>query len=154
MNFDEEHALTYGTQHGAGWRLDCLGDLRHFSDNPNFQPEMLDVYPQQIVRAGVQEVWQRSPVSLETCGTPAEWKKDGFDVNYILAQALRWHVSTVNVEKHSDSAGVENAVRRFSEKNGIPLDTAPFRISANGSTRSNHGGAHVVVECGSCACLS
>lgn len=98
MNFDEEHALTYGTQHGAGWRLDCLGDLRHFSDNPNFQPEMLDVYPQQIVRAGIQDVWQRSPVSLETCGTPTEWKRDGFDVNYILAQALRWHVSTVNVK--------------------------------------------------------
>ncbi len=63
-----------------------------------FQPEMLDVYPQQIVRAGIQEVWQRSPVSLETCGTPAEWKRDGFDVDYILAQALRWHVSTVNVK--------------------------------------------------------
>ncbi|MDQ1411076.1 MAG: hypothetical protein QOJ41_2811 [Acidobacteriaceae bacterium] len=98
MNFDEERALGYGTQHGAGWRLDCLGDLRHFSDNPNFQPEMLDVYPQQIVRAGIQEVWRRSPVSLETCGTPAKWKKDGFDVDYILAQALRWHVSTVNVK--------------------------------------------------------
>ncbi|MDP9338540.1 MAG: DUF4832 domain-containing protein, partial [Acidobacteriota bacterium] len=52
----------------------------------------------QIVRAGIQEVWQRSPVSLETCGTPAEWKRDGFDVDYILAQALRWHVSTVNVK--------------------------------------------------------
>jgi hypothetical protein len=98
MNFDEERALGYGTQHGAGWRLDCLGDLRHFSDNPNFQPEMLDVYPQQIVRAGIQEAWRRSPVSLETCGTPAKWKKDGFDVDYILAQALRWHVSTVNVK--------------------------------------------------------
>jgi hypothetical protein len=98
MNFDEEHALTYGTQHGAGWRLDCLGDLRHFSNNPYFEPEMLDVYPQQIVRAGIQDVWQRSPVSLETCGTPAEWKRDGFDVDYILAQALRWHVSTVNVK--------------------------------------------------------
>ena len=98
MNFDEERALAYGTQHGAGWRLDCLGDLRHFSDNPNFQPEMLDVYPQQIARAGIQQVWQRSPVSLETCGTPAEWKKDGFDVDYILAQALRWHVSSVNVK--------------------------------------------------------
>ena len=37
-------------------------------------------------------------MSLETCGTPAEWKRDGFDVDYILAQALRWHVSTVNVK--------------------------------------------------------
>lgn len=24
MNFDEQQALTYGTEHGAGWRVDCL----------------------------------------------------------------------------------------------------------------------------------
>src|SRR5580692_9988294 len=46
MNFDQPQALAYGTQHGAGWRLDCLGDMR-----PRF-PEMLDIYPQQIVRTG------------------------------------------------------------------------------------------------------
>ena len=27
MNFDEPHALAYGTGRGAGWRFDCLGDL-------------------------------------------------------------------------------------------------------------------------------
>ena len=73
MNFDEPQALTYGTSRGAGWRLDCLGDLRVKSDNPNFQPEMLDVYPQQVVRAGIQDVWQSGLVSLEVCGTVSEW---------------------------------------------------------------------------------
>jgi Domain of unknown function (DUF4832) len=121
MNFDEEHALAYGTQRGAGWRLDCLGDLRHFSDNPYFQPEMLDVYPQQVVRAGIQEVWQRSPVSLETCGTPAEWKKDGFDVEYILAQALRWHVSTVNVKSSPIPAEWKTQFEDFQKKMGYRL---------------------------------
>ena len=121
MNFDEEHALTYGTQRGAGWRLDCLGDLRHFSDNPYFQPEMLDVYPQQVVRAGIQEVWQRRPVSLETCGTPAEWKKDGFDVDYILAQALRWHVSTVNVKSSPIPTEWKAQFEDFQKKMGYRL---------------------------------
>jgi hypothetical protein len=59
---------------------------------------MLDVYPQQIVRAGIQNVWQRSPVSLETCDVPGSWKKEGDDLDYILAQALRWHVSSVNIK--------------------------------------------------------
>jgi hypothetical protein len=92
MNFDQPQALAYGTQHGAGWRLDCLGDMR-----PKF-PEMLDIYPQQVVRTGIQSLWQHAPVSLETCGTPSTWKRDGFDVTYILDQALRWHISSLNVK--------------------------------------------------------
>jgi hypothetical protein len=98
MNFDEPQALRYGTEHGAGWRLDCLGDMRMKSGNKNFQPEMLDVYPQQIVRTGIQDVWTRSPVSLETCWVPGYWKQQGWDVDYILDQALRWHVSSVNIK--------------------------------------------------------
>jgi hypothetical protein len=98
MNFDEPQALTYGTTRGAGWRLDCLGDLRVKSDNPYFEPEMLDIYPQQVVRSGIQDVWQHRPVSLEVCGTVSEWKRDHFDLKYILDQALRWHVTSVNLK--------------------------------------------------------
>jgi hypothetical protein len=98
MNFDEQQALSYGTEHGAGWRLDCLGDMRTNSNNEYFPAEMLEVYPQQIVRAGVQDVWQRKPVSLEVCFTVAGWKEKGYDVDYILDQALRWHVSSVNIK--------------------------------------------------------
>ena len=92
MNFDEPKALAYGTQRGAGWRLDCLGDMKMPYS------EMLDQYPEEVARTGIQDVWKQRPVSLETCGTPATWLRDGYDVNYILAQALRWHVTSVNVK--------------------------------------------------------
>ena len=59
---------------------------------------MLEIYPQQIVRTGIQNVWQRSPVSLETCYTVPGWKERAYDVDYILAQGLRWHVSTANIK--------------------------------------------------------
>ena len=98
MNFDEPQALRYGSDHGAGWRLDCLGDMRMSSDEATFQPEMLDIYPQQIVRTGIQDVWKRSPVSLETCWVPGHWKEQGWDVDYILEQALRWHVTSLNIK--------------------------------------------------------
>ena len=98
MNFDEPEALAYGTQRGAGWRLDCWGDMRVSSTDPYFPAEMLEIYPQQIVRTGIQDIWQRSPVSLETCYTVPGWKERGYDVDYILAQGLRWHVSTVNIK--------------------------------------------------------
>jgi hypothetical protein len=98
MNFDEERTLTYATNLGAGWRLDCLGDMRTFSNDPYFQAEMLDVYPQQVVRAGIEDVWKQSPVSLESCWVPGYWKEQGWDVKYILDQALRWHVTSVNIK--------------------------------------------------------
>jgi hypothetical protein len=65
MNFDEPEALHYGTAKGAGWRFDCLGDMR-----PKWA-HMLDFYPLQIVRAGIGDVWQHAHVSFETCGVPS-----------------------------------------------------------------------------------
>jgi len=43
----------------------------HEFTNAYFPAEMLEIYPQQIVRAGIQDVWQRKPVSLEVCYTVA-----------------------------------------------------------------------------------
>jgi len=118
MNFDEPQALSYGTKHGAGWRLDCLGDMRLTSDNRDFRAEMLTVYPQQVVRAGIQDVWQRSPVSLETCWVPGYWLKQGWDVNYILDQALRWHVTSVNVKSSAIPTQWKNQFDEFQKKMG------------------------------------
>lgn len=121
MNFDEQQALTYGTSRGAGWRLDCLGDLRTKADDPYFQPEMLDIYPQQVVRAGIQDVWQTRPVSLEVCGTVSEWKKDHFDVNYILDQALRWHVTSLNLKSSPIPDDWKATFASFEKKMGYRL---------------------------------
>lgn len=121
MNFDEPQALTYGTSRGAGWRLDCLGDLRTKADDPYFQPEMLDIYPQQVVRAGIQDIWQTRPVSLEVCGTVSEWKKDHFDVNYILDQALRWHVTSVNLKSSPIPEDWKPAFDSFQKEMGYRL---------------------------------
>jgi hypothetical protein len=118
MNFDEEKALAYGTQQGAGWRLDCLGDMRTHSDNPYFPAEMLDVYPQQVVRAGIHDVWQRSPVSLESCGVPGSWKRDGYDVDYILNQALRWHLSSLNIKSSAIPSEWKKNFDEFQKKMG------------------------------------
>lgn len=113
MNFDQEHALSYGTAQGAGWRLDCWGDM-----GKPWWGEMIDIYPQQVVRAGIQNVWQRSPVSLESCGVVGSWLKNGFDVNYILDQALRWHVSSVNIKSSPIPAQWKEPFRNFEKRMG------------------------------------
>ena len=117
-NFDEPHALAYGTGRGAGWRLDCWGDLG--GRGKTFM-HMLDLYPQQVVRAGIGDVWRRSPVSLETCGTPLSWKRWGYtdkQLQYIFDQALRWHATSINIKSTAIPEEWKPAFREFSKKIG------------------------------------
>jgi hypothetical protein len=100
MNFDEPQALRYGVERGAGWRLDCWGDL---GGRGKTMMHNLDMYPQQVVRTGIQDAWRRYPVSLETCGNPQDWKKwkGGYtnaELQDIFDQALRWHATSINIK--------------------------------------------------------
>lgn len=112
MNFDEPEALSYGTSRGAGWRFDCWGDMR------KSWSEMLDFYPQQIARTGIQDVWRTAPVSMETCGVPESWFREGFDVNYVIGEALRWHVSTVNLKSSAIPNAWKSQFEDFERKMG------------------------------------
>jgi hypothetical protein len=116
--FDQLPALRYAVEHGAGWRLDCWGDM----GRPGHKfIHMLDLYPQQVVRAGAAEVWRRRPVSLESCGTPLWWQELGWDLPYILEQALRWHASTVNIKSSTIPAAWRPAFEAFQKKLGYRL---------------------------------
>jgi hypothetical protein len=98
VNIDAAEAVPYALERGAGWRLDCWGDMRSAPGTQETWGHMLDVYPQQIIRLGMTDAWKTRPVSLETCWVPLTWKQEGRDVDYILAQALRWHASTINIK--------------------------------------------------------
>ena len=124
MNFDEPEALHYGTQHGAGWRFDCVGDLREK------WAHMLDFYPMQIVRAGIEDVWKQEPVSMETCGVPESWKRQGWDVHYILREALRWHVTSLNVKSSAIPADWKQAFDEFQKRMGYRLELRRFEYPA------------------------
>ena len=63
---------------------------------------MYDFYPQAIIEYGLSDVWKKSPVSFEICGTFLNWKQvqhyDADDVRYIFSQALKWHISSFNAK--------------------------------------------------------
>jgi hypothetical protein len=113
MNFDQQQALAYGVSRGSGWRLDCWGDM-----GKPYWGEMVDVYPEQVVRAGIHNAWTRSPVSLESCGVVTDWKNNGWDINYILDQALRWHVSYVNIKSSPVPSQWQKQFESFENKMG------------------------------------
>ncbi|HTQ53776.1 MAG TPA: DUF4832 domain-containing protein [Bryobacteraceae bacterium] len=125
MNFDQPEALAYGTSRGAGWRMDCLGDLR-----PNWC-HMLDFYPEQIARTGIQDVWKRSPVSFETCWVPGYWKQRGWDVRYILGEALRWHVTSLNIKSSAIPPEFEDAFQDFERRMGYRFELRRMEYPAS-----------------------
>lgn len=77
----------------VGWRADCLGDVGGFDAKRN---HMTDIYPEAIQNLQLGEQWKTAPVSLEACWVMQHWKDQGWDVNYIIAQAIKWHASTFN----------------------------------------------------------
>ncbi len=95
----EDHDA-YASQFNAGPRFDCLGDMgggfrANWGDFPGWS-HMLDYYPRTLVQTGLQDAWRTAPVSLEACGVMQTWKNYGWNLDYILDQALKWHISTFN----------------------------------------------------------
>jgi hypothetical protein len=98
-----------GTNNGTGpamrdlgWRADCLGDMGFWRRTRGSWSHMQDVYPQDIIKSGMQDAWKKGHITLEICGTFARWKDtEGYDENvvrYIFDHALQWHISSFNAK--------------------------------------------------------
>lgn len=94
MLLTDEKTNRYGlSKRDVGWRVDCLGDMGGFSSTWS---HMNDYYPQAIVNFGMKDAWKKAPVSLEVCWVMQHWKDQGWDVDYIIDQSLKWHISSFN----------------------------------------------------------
>ncbi len=79
----------------VGWRADCLGDLGSFSKTFNL---MTDMYPEAIINLGLADAWKTAPVTMEACGVMQDWKNRDWDLQYIIDQSIKWHVSSFNAK--------------------------------------------------------
>ncbi len=94
---------THGCAHAAktarniGWRADCFGDVRE--GGRGVVPDglcwnhMYDAYPKEVMRNGVADAWRTAPVTFETCWTVGHWHDKGWDIDWILEQGLKYHLS-------------------------------------------------------------
>jgi hypothetical protein len=85
---------------GAGWRADAFGDLRKLG-SPLVTKDvswnhMYDVYPRDIGEARAGDAWKRAPVLLETFHSPKIWSEMGYDIPFLLRQALKYHATFFN----------------------------------------------------------
>ncbi len=77
----------------VGWRVDCLGDMGGFSKT---WCHMFDYYPQSIIQFGLADAWKKAPVTMEACWVMQHWKNENWDIDYIIEQSLKWHISSFN----------------------------------------------------------
>ena len=77
---------------------------------------------------GSPDVWKRYPVSLETCGTPLYWKEQDYDIDYIIEQALRWHVSSINIKSSAIPEEWKPKFTELQKKMGYRLILRRFEL--------------------------
>ena len=117
MMLSDAKTNTYGiSRRAVGWRVDCLGDMGGFSD-PQWS-HMQDYYPQAIVNFGMRDAWRKAPVNFEVCWVMQHWKNKGWDVNYIIDQSLKWHISSFNGKSSGVPEEWRPAVDRWLKKMG------------------------------------
>ncbi len=135
MLLTDEKTNKYGlSQANVGWRVDCLGDMGGFG-NPNWS-HMMDYYPQGIINFGMQDAWKKAPVSLEVCWVMQKWHNEGWDVDYIIDQSLKWHISSFNGKSSEVPEEWWPSVNRWLKKMGyryvLRNFSYPAQVSPNG----------------------
>ncbi|HOH08323.1 MAG TPA: DUF4832 domain-containing protein [bacterium] len=120
---DAEEGLIYATQHGVGWRADCMGDYGP-PNNWNLMTRYLElprVYP------SVGEAWKKSPVAFESCGTMESWLAAGRDIEFIYSTCLELHTSIYNNKSSAIPPEWWPATERFLKRMGYRFVVRSFR---------------------------
>lgn len=88
---------TCDTNRHIGWRADCFGDL-HKTYGAGVPAELtwnhtFDSYPKNIALNKIADAWQTAPVTMETCGNVATWFMAAYDLDTIMREGCRYHMS-------------------------------------------------------------
>ncbi len=112
----------------VGWRVDCLGDMGGFSKTWS---HMNDYYPQTLIQTGLQEAWRRAPVTMEVCWVMQHWKDQGWDIDHIIDESLKWHISSFNAKSSPVPAEWWPQVNRWLKKMGYRFVLRKFTYPAS-----------------------
>jgi len=127
-------AYAQANSQNFGWRVDCLGDVGGFS--PTWS-HMLDLYPQQLVQNNLQNNWQTGPVAMEACWVMKHWQENKWDLQYIIDQSLKWHISSFNNKSSVVPAEWKTQVDAWLNKMGYRLAlrkwTHPEQVKLGGA---------------------
>lgn len=109
----------------VGFRVDCLGDMGGFHGAE--WSHMLDFYPQNIVNFHMQDAWRDAPVVFEACWHMNDWFQQGWDIEYIIRESLKWHISSYNGKGSTVPLEWKSAVEHWIKKMGYRFEIHRIR---------------------------
>lgn len=124
----------YGMQKGNGWRADSFGDIK--VQDPRKYPtgwnHMYDFYPREVCLRGGRDAWKTRPVVMEPHSEPNQWERDGFDVEWIIAQGLKYHTSIFMPKSCPMSERMLAYMEKFIKRMGYRFVLRQFTIHSTG----------------------
>ena len=104
----------------VGFRVDCLGDMGGFHGAR--WSHMQDYYPMNIENFDMHDAWKKGPVLFEACWHMNDWYMAGWDVDYIIGESLKWHISSYNSKQTTVPEAWKDSVAEWVKKMGYRLE--------------------------------
>lgn len=108
----------------VGFRVDCLGDMGGFHGEK--WSHMLDFYPENIENFNMGSAWERAPVLFEACWHMNDWYYQGWDIDYIIKESLKWHISSFNSKGTTVPEPWKDKVLNWIKKMGYRFELRKF----------------------------
>lgn len=108
----------------VGFRVDCLGDMGGFHGTE--WSHMQDFYPQNIQNFGMADAWEKAPIVFEACWDMNDWYRQGWDIDYIIDESLKWHISSYNGKSATVPPAWKESVERWFKKMGYRFEVCQF----------------------------
>ncbi len=103
-----------------GFRVDCLGDMGGFHGKE--WSHMQDYYPMNIENFDMHDAWEKGPVLFEACWHMNDWYLSGWDIDYIIQESLKWHISSYNSKQTTVPLEWRDAVEQWVKRMGYRLE--------------------------------
>lgn len=89
VQFNDNEFIEYmNTLKPVGLRLDCIGAM--------LWNHMSLWYPR--VFADFPDLWKKAPINFEVGWVIRHWLEMGWDIDYIIEESLRWHITSLNAK--------------------------------------------------------
>ena len=85
-----------------------------------------------IENFGMHDAWKRGPVLFEACWHMNDWFRSGWDINYIIEESLKWHISSFQSKQTTVPEPWKDAVTCWVRKMGYRYELRRAKAGTEG----------------------